>query len=699
MPDNINDFSQPQKLLAILTSTDTDYEKLVNLANRLCEKIENIHTNKDDKKFHSISQCILECYKIINNFQSVKWISEKKLHFELKPGQEFITFTRINAKGEECLYRIANFDQIDFNKEIEYADEFEIIQSSPTASSAELNNASKPAQTNDNNDTLKKITDFIRNGDNIFITGHAGTGKSYILQKLKEKYKKQLTITSTTGIAAVNVKGQTLHSWAGVGLCRNTIEAVVEKIKSRQSQYRQILKCKILAIDEVSMLNPETFEYVDAVLKQIRENNKPFGGIQLILIGDFFQLPPVEKENREEKRYCFDSPLWEELQLKNVILKKNYRQSDEKFIKALSDMRINELTEDDIDLLSTRNTDDDTSDSNILHIFSTNEEANSYNLLKFNSIDRQAKAFFAKDGVYRGKDLVYEDLTDREKATLEIFDKNCRAGKEIILKPGCRVMLLVNMDFDKGLINGSCGTIEEFNDKTINITFDNGVNSNIPLHEFEYYYNDAPVAVRLQYPLKLAYGITIHKSQGMTLEKLVVDCKRIFERGQIYVAMSRVKTLEGLYLKFFDPDKVLVDNKVAEFYKNLEDSPVPEGYLTPDPSPKIGEGRTQNPTDYRDYRIQDEGQTSETEIIDIVLEFLKEFDGLYGKSGISKILTGSKTVQESEYNQKIFQSGFYNCVKNRTRKSVDKIIDKMTEDGLLTVKRISFGRPVLSVKK
>ncbi len=241
----------------------------------------------------------------------------------------------------------------------------------------------------------------------------------------------------------------------------------------------------------------------------------------------FFQLPPVEEESLERK-YCFDSCLWEELNLQNVVLKKNYRQNEEKFVTALAHMRTNCLEVEDIELLDTRNTDLDTSETDILHIFSTNNEANQYNITKFNRIDEPIRILEAQDGVYRGNKPVYDDFNESEKYILEIFSKNCRAEKEIALKLGAKVMLLVNMDFNKGLINGSCGTIMKFNENSISIKFDNGAEANIPKHKFEYYYNDRIVAERTQYPLKLAYGITIHKSQGMTLDNLVVDCSRIF---------------------------------------------------------------------------------------------------------------------------------------------------------------------------
>ena len=429
-----------------------------------------------------------------------------------------------------------------------------------------LNNKIKIIDDNNDDENILKVLYLIKQGKNVFITGHAGTGKSYILSKLKEKIPK-LTITSTTGMAAVNVRGQTLHSWAGVGICNRPIEQTVEKILKKSSTKNQIQKCKILAIDEISMLDIKTFEYVDAVLRQIRANDEPFGGIQVIFIGDFFQLPPVENGTSEQK-YCFKSKLWEKLDLYTVLLTKNYRQNEENLIRALSDMRVNSLTDKDIALLKTRECKNDDV-QNALHIFATNFEADNYNNSKFNKINSKEYKLLAFDGICKGKELVPTPTNTREENILKRIDVTCNAEKCISLKIGARVMLLINLDFKKGLINGSCGEVQEIDDDYILVKFDNGEIAKITKHDFEFYNNEKLIALRRQFPLRLAYGITIHKSQGMSLDKLVVDCSRIFEKGQTYVALSRIKTLEGLYLRNFDPAKVMVDDKVVKFYDEL----------------------------------------------------------------------------------------------------------------------------------
>ena len=409
--------------------------------------------------------------------------------------------------------------------------------------------------TESDDENIAKALKLLSENKNVFITGHAGTGKSYILEKLKEIIS-DIVITSTTGLAAVNVKGQTIHSWAGIGICDQPVEKTINKILGNYTISKRIRDCKILAIDEVSMLDIKTFEYIDQVLRRIRSIDKPFGGILTIFIGDFYQLPPVEDGNSELKKgYCFQTELWNEFKFEPIILTKNYRQTEENLIKALADIRTNAMTAEDEKLLRTRECENSDDLSDILHIFATNEEAEKYNEYNFKPLKDTAKKFYAKD-------------TFESKSWLDI-DKCCRAEKEIELNVGARVMLLTNLDFEKCLINGSCGNVLEMDDDYILVKFDNGVTSEIKRHNFEFYRNNKLIAKRSQFPLKLAYGITIHKSQGMSLDRLVVDGTKVFEKGQVYVALSRIRTLNGLYLINFDPNKIKVDEKVVDFYNNL----------------------------------------------------------------------------------------------------------------------------------
>lgn len=421
-------------------------------------------------------------------------------------------------------------------------------------------------------ENILKIKEFIKSGENVFITGSAGTGKSFILNRIKKEFK--IDVTSTTGMAAVNIGGQTIHAWAGVGICDLPLDFAIKNIIKKSNLAKRIREAKILAIDEISMLDAQTFNYINAVLKAVRSSNKPFGGLQLILFGDFFQLPPVEKSSG----FCFESVAWKELNLKNIVLSKIYRQSDGHFAQILNDIRQNKLRISDLNLIYSRNNLALPADKEILHVFAINEAADNFNLQKFNAIPSKEVSLMAKDILMKNEEAnklitSYEDVEELSIARRKIWDtldKYCKVSQVITLKEDCRVMLLKNLDFEEGLINGACGKVVDITSDGISVKFDNGAFKVIKQEEFDYVKDGKLLARRVQFPLRLAYGITIHKSQGMTLDEVFIDFNRIFEYGQAYVALSRVKSLEGLYLKGFNPQKIMANPRIVEFYKSLE---------------------------------------------------------------------------------------------------------------------------------
>lgn len=438
--------------------------------------------------------------------------------------------------------------------------------------------STKNIEKEEDNTALNEVIEYIKQNRNIFVTGGAGTGKSYILNKLKNKFKEALHITSTTGISAINVNGQTIHSWAGIGLANKSTEEVIRKIKKNNTLYKQLILCKMLAIDEISMLDDYVFEYVNEVLKGVRESSEPFGGIQVLLFGDFFQLPPVD----DTRHYCFKSRTWDELNLKTIILKETKRQSEKELVDALNNVRIDKTSVNDLRVFYERDINPVEEPSrDILRIFSTNNDADTYNKKCFEEIPDRAYEYLSKDELYvydyKEECTIYDtkDLTDKtiSKADLHLlkkFNEDCKAPQTLELKEGCRVMLLKNLDIKKGLANGSCGTVKQLTSGSIDILFDNGVRSNLIPMEFEYIREGRTKIKRTQYPLRLAYGITIHKSQGMTFDKLVVNFNKIFACGQAYVALSRTRTLEGLIIQGFDHNKIAANKEVIEFYKKLE---------------------------------------------------------------------------------------------------------------------------------
>lgn len=431
---------------------------------------------------------------------------------------------------------------------------------------------------NENSDK-HKLLKLLNSGENVFITGVAGTGKSYLLSKLKELYKKQIIITSTTGISAVNIGGQTIHHWAGVECMETPVEDFCENIRNQNFGYfgkikRRIRNCKILAIDEISMLSAYALEYLDLVFKSARENNEPFGGIQVILIGDFLQLPPVATEldiQRSENRakYCFESIVWQNLDLKPILLKKIYRQTDLRFSNMLCNFRIGQITENDMKLLEKRFVDDDDLLNNKLHIFSKKIQVKCFNDKKLEELSTPIFDYKSYDEVFYPDDV--ENHQEYRYKMIHDLNKYCQAEQLLRLKVGARVMLLANIDINSGLANGTCGTVEELAKSYAIVKFDNGLVKKIGSYLFEYQIDDIVLAKRFQLPLKLAYAVTIHKSQGMTFDEIVINCASSFSPGQVYVGLSRVKTLNGLYITGFNPQKMYPSNIARAFYLKLDD--------------------------------------------------------------------------------------------------------------------------------
>ena len=434
-------------------------------------------------------------------------------------------------------------------------------------------------------DTIIKLIDM---GKNVFITGGGGVGKSYILGKLKEHYEDDLDITSTTGISAVNINGQTIHSWAGIGIANKNIDEVVRKIRKKKSLESNIKNCKILAIDEISMMSDRILKYLDAVLKRIRGNREVFGGLQVILIGDFFQLPPVKKDNPTDD-YCFNSAVWARFNLYKIYLKEIKRQTDTKYIEALNKIRVGgSIPPNVIKLFKDREVaSKDELDKNILQIFPLKENTKKYNDNRLAELTTKLYTYPAQDTFYRYDIETNKctetininddfDLLDRsEKLAVNSFnDRHCNAPKILTLKEGCRVMLLRNLDISKKLVNGTCGTVTKLTDNSIYVLFDNKSSAQkIEKETFEYIKEGKTIIRRHQYPLTLAYAINNHKSQGMTFDELVVNFEGTFEDGMAYVILSRTRTLEGLHLIGFKPELIHANDDVKDFYKNLEKDP------------------------------------------------------------------------------------------------------------------------------
>lgn len=411
----------------------------------------------------------------------------------------------------------------------------------------------------------QSVIEAFEQGKNILVTGGAGTGKSHLLNYLKLNYASQgLEIAASTGIAAVNVGGATIHSWAGIGLANMPVDKIIENLfGARLSKVRRKIKqTRALAIDEISMISAELLEILDHVFRAVRENDEVMGGMQMIFFGDFLQLPPITRNNRPN--FCFNSHTWHELNLKTYDLKKIFRQEDEEFIKVLGNLRFGQLNQEDREILQSRIGVIDKNKAIKPTILTTHnykvEKINGEELKKIPSTEVYYEA------KYFGKD-----------ARIEFLKKNCLASSKLKLKVGAQVMMIKNSYQKEGIINGSLGIVRDFSSKKRYpiVEFANGKVITVApqewlLEKYDEQKKELIVEAGLnQIPLILSWAMTIHKSQGLTLDKISCDLSEVFSPGQIYVALSRARSLEGVFIESINFNRITSDNSAVQFYQDL----------------------------------------------------------------------------------------------------------------------------------
>lgn len=436
-----------------------------------------------------------------------------------------------------------------------------------------------PPMTNslDFNQTFQDTLNLLENtSQNLFITGKAGTGKSTLLNHFRTTTKKPFAVLAPTGVAAVNVQGETIHSFFGFSPSITVEDA--HKVAKNKRSTEIYEKIQMLIIDEISMVRSDLLDCIDTFLRTIRANQEPFGNVQMVFIGDLFQLPPVVTQSEAqifmtmyESPYFFDSHAVRNLirsgEFEMVQLEKIYRQSDETFIEILNAVRNKTVNEEQLRILNKRFTNEPVANSNeYVYLTAINQQADEINRRNLEKIPGRAQVF---EGSLDG------DFSERSLPT----------DVDLKLKVGARVMFLNNDLLDRW-INGTIGTVTKIEDDDFDpivyVQIDNEKKVRVESNTWTNYttvYNRETDKVEkketgsfTQLPLKLAWAITIHKSQGKTFDKVIIDIGRgTFAHGQMYVALSRCRTLEGLILKTpIRPQHIIMDERIVEFMRSIK---------------------------------------------------------------------------------------------------------------------------------
>ena len=410
----------------------------------------------------------------------------------------------------------------------------------------------------------KEAYNLIINGRNVLLTGEAGCGKSAIIKLFYNEYMlyKNISVTSTTGTSALLINGTTLHSFLGIGLGKASVDILYLNIVKKPYIAKRWRDLNVLVIDEISMLDPELFDKIEQLARSIRKNNKPFGGIQIVLSGDFLQLPNVSDPNS----FCFEANSWSKCIDNVVYLTEIFRQNDEVFQKVLSEVRIGTLSDESVGILESRIDAELTNEFGIIptKIYALNVDVDNENQRALDTIAEENE-----DLEFCEYNRTHSVLKKSLKFVDEKLKKVCIAPETLQLCIGAQVMLIYNLDMEFGLANGSRGVVSGFESDIPVVKFLNGETRTIDYHEWIIEENGEKILSICQIPLKVAYACSVHKIQGITLDYVEIDIQDIFEAGQAYVALSRVKTLAGLSIRNFNVENIFSNKKARKFYENL----------------------------------------------------------------------------------------------------------------------------------
>lgn len=407
--------------------------------------------------------------------------------------------------------------------------------------------------------TQKEALDILKTGRNVFLTGAAGSGKTFVLREYIDYLKAldvNVGITASTGIAATHMGGVTVHSWSGIGVKDSLDKSDLQEIAEKKHVRNKVKNTSVFIIDEISMLHHFRLDLIERVIKKIKKSNEPFGGMQIVFCGDFFQLPPVKKSFDPEVFFAYHSEAWKNLNLKVCYLSEQHRQSDLEYLKILNAIRENQVSDEIIEILQTRFNPTSNVGLELTKLYSHNKNVDAENEAELEKIP--------------GKIFEYKMQTKGNHHLVEVLKRSCLAPEILRLKIGARVMFVKN-NFEDGYVNGTLGTIVRCDFEEIEVKILSGQIINAERENWRIEDKGKSRAEIIQYPLRLAWAITVHKSQGMSLDVAEVDLSSSFEKGMGYVALSRVRSLDGLFLKGLNNMALRVNEEVLELDNRFKD--------------------------------------------------------------------------------------------------------------------------------
>lgn len=422
------------------------------------------------------------------------------------------------------------------------------------------------------NEQEKEIIDIALNtNENIFLHGPGGTGKSTLLKEIAKQFSKQgkkVAITAATGVAAINVGGGTLHRFAGIGLGKDDKFKLYKKVMSKRKYIDRWRDTQVLIIDETSMIGGELFDKINYIAKKVRQRKDPMGNLKVIISGDLLQLPPIND------KWIFESESWEEFNFLIFNLRESRRYEKDEYFEMLLRIRESRHSKNDIKLLQECVTkyekvedDIETWDIQPTILYSRRIDVDYHNKNELDKLDDKEYNFDAIDSFEFRENNTSEEQKAYYKTIL-----NDAIPERIYLKKGAQVMLRKNLDVELGLVNGSRGVVIDINVQSneIMVMFLNGITMPIVKDQWEIDDNDVLV-IRQQIPLILAWSITIHKSQGATLDSVICDIgSSVFAFSQAYVALSRVKDIKGLYLTDLEISSIRTDPTALAYVKQID---------------------------------------------------------------------------------------------------------------------------------